>query len=71
MNNATHENAIHPLSAQQSNANNCIPEESIPEEPTETTEILHQLNQLKYNPRTQTIRNILKYSKEHWDRSKK
>jgi hypothetical protein len=71
MNNATHENAIHPLSAQQSNANNCIPEGSIPEEPTETTEVLHQLNQLRYNPRAQAIRNILKYSKDHRDLSKK
>lgn len=63
MNNATHENAIHPLSVQPNN-DNTTPEEPTPEEQNEAAEVLLQLDQLKYNPRAQTIRNILKYSAE-------
>lgn len=63
MNNATHENAIHPLSVQPNN-DNTTPEEPTSEEQNEAAEVLLQLDQLKYNPRAQTIRNILKYSAE-------
>lgn len=69
MNNATHESSFHPIQAPQNHEQDVFGEPGReeplnPVEQKEITQIMSQLDTIRYSPRAATIRAIMKYAHE-------